>query len=313
MGIEEEISNREPSVAIHELTHGFNAGVLVWNSAGDFWFDEGTSEYTAHLANIALWSQGSGTGRIVFFDDIFQEDAPSASFADLKEYYETNASYMESWNPTDQGVTAFGYAYSELVIRAYVKKYGEDALRGTYACLADVKEATDDWRRRNEITLGCMSKAAGGADTEGMIYPGKEFAGDSEKFAEFMRGVAWSQTSPFKTSKYMNEVITKYGQAIAELGSASKLESAREDYNSALEYYVNGEYDMTMMRLQRASGLIDEAYAEEKNGGIDGIAENATSRSVNESYLEENAGICLQPQAVILLVFMLFMARKVEK
>lgn len=167
--------------AVHETTHAFNSQVPRALGGGN-WFDEGTAKYMEHLAYL---ESGRREGRL--FSDSPRD---KVRISDLLSYFRNNYSFMEQWDPTNESFDEwrnFGYAYSQLVIRAYVDEHGPGALRSTYACLAAHGNDARPRPEFNGVVLGCMSNASGGADPEEILNPGRSLLGDEEEFAAYVR------------------------------------------------------------------------------------------------------------------------------
>ena len=166
---------------VHETTHAFNSQIPHVQGA-DNWFDEGMADYMEHMAFLE-------SGR--YEEALFPENNPRAQthLSDLRYYYGNNYTFMTDWDPTNSAYDEwrnFGYAYSQLVIRAYADEFGSGALRSTYACLAVHGGSSIPQQEFSDMLTDCMSNASGGADPEGFLNPGKSLLGDESAFADYI-------------------------------------------------------------------------------------------------------------------------------
>lgn len=123
--VRDDLGENQRPVLAHEAVHGLNDQYLDWSAPGS-WFDEGTAKYVEFLVRK---SQGDRT-RNVFGEDVTYQEGryrytlPSDGDIDrLWSYYSNDEEWMKTWTP-QQGNRGFGYAYSELVIRNYVRNGG---------------------------------------------------------------------------------------------------------------------------------------------------------------------------------------------
>lgn len=142
-------------ILAHEAVHGLNDQTLNWETSSA-WFDEGTAKYVEFLVRK---SKGDYT-REVFGEPVTytkEEDGrryrytlSSKGDADqLWAYYENGDNWMKHWSPR-KGNRDFGYAYSELVIKNYVRNNG--SLRELYAEIDNTEYETDGekWRELSQ-------------------------------------------------------------------------------------------------------------------------------------------------------------------
>ncbi len=167
--------------AVHETTHAFNSQIPQVKG-GDNWFDEGTAKYMEHLAFLETGTDYEG--------HLFSNrSSDKVRISDLIYYYRNNYSLMEQWDPTNASFDEwqdFGYAYSQLVIRTYVDDHGPGALRVAYACLAAHGGDALPRQEFNDVVLGCMSNASGGADPEEIMNPGRGMMGNETDFTAYI-------------------------------------------------------------------------------------------------------------------------------
>ncbi len=122
-------SDEVKPVVVHETVHGLNHELLDWDRTDSAWFDEGVATHAEDLTRVSL--QGHNRTADLFGEEVsFQDNGyiytlPSRGDRDeLWEYYQSDDNPMKHWSPTD-GNRDFGYAYSELIIKKYVKEGGE--------------------------------------------------------------------------------------------------------------------------------------------------------------------------------------------
>jgi hypothetical protein len=166
---------------VHETTHAFNSQIPHVQGA-DNWFDEGMADYMEHQAFLEAGD---------YEEALFPENNPRAQthLSDLRYYYGNNYTFMMEWDPTNSAYDEwrnFGYAYSQLVIRAYVDEFGSGALRSTYACLVVHGNSVIPQQEFTDLLTGCMSNSSGGADPEEFLNPGKSLLGDEGAFADYI-------------------------------------------------------------------------------------------------------------------------------
>lgn len=131
-------------VLAHEVVHGLNDRILNWDHTRSSYFDEGTGKYVEFLLKKKLYNEGKidEPPRELFGESIrYDPDSgdgkyyklpPKGDKEQLWTYYENDRDFMKTWSAmnADQDTRKFGYAYSELVIRNYVKNGG--SLRELY-------------------------------------------------------------------------------------------------------------------------------------------------------------------------------------
>lgn len=158
---------------LHEVAHGFTEQVIKWAKFEDpktmkpannslAWLNEGISTYVEFALNS---DQGrlypnlfSNTPKQVTRGNLIINLPSAASEDDLWNYYHTTpADEMLTWyydSPTiDIG---FGYSFSELVMRLYIKKNGIDAIQTLYNKLSEVKEPVSSVEEANQKVLEIM-------------------------------------------------------------------------------------------------------------------------------------------------------------
>ena len=123
---------------LHETAHAYNAEATAWSDETVGWFEEGTSRYVEFLVD----RRRDEPRRALFAGDRLRDGervGPSGSLDALLGYYADDG-FMRTWNPSDGDENRrFGYAFSELVLRAYVEENGPTALREAYNELLNVE------------------------------------------------------------------------------------------------------------------------------------------------------------------------------
>jgi hypothetical protein len=136
-----ESASDDVGTVLHETAHGYNAEALAWSDATVGWFEEGTSRYIEFLAD----RRRGETRRALFVGDRIRDGegvGPRGSFEELLGYYASDG-FIRTWKPSDgDGNRRFGYAFSELIIRAYVEENGAGSLRETYDGLRGTESRT---------------------------------------------------------------------------------------------------------------------------------------------------------------------------
>lgn len=138
ISIRDDLGENYLPVLTHETVHGLNDKFLSWDQTESTYLDEGVSEHAEFLMKKKLYRNGrADTGtREVFGDErkyTVEEDDGRYVYTlrsqgdreQLWNYYQDNSDFMVSWNPRQSEETReFGYAYSELLVKYYVKNNG---------------------------------------------------------------------------------------------------------------------------------------------------------------------------------------------
>lgn len=145
---------------LHETAHAYNAKALAWTDETVGWFEEGTSRYIEFLAD----RRRGETRRALFVGDRLRDGeavAPRGSVEDLRRYY-ADGGFIRTWNPSEGDENRrFGYGFSELIVRSYVRENGAKALKGTYDALLDLEKSPASADAATSAVLDSM-----GADTD---------------------------------------------------------------------------------------------------------------------------------------------------
>lgn len=151
-------SNKNVSIVIHEATHGFNQQVLRWDRTSSRWFDEGVAKYMEYLVNRKFGlPQAEIFGERVYFSEDGEEYylEPRKNPEDLLNYYKEGKDYMYEWS-RQESVREFGYAFSELFIRNYLRKNGYGALHDVYRSLKAINRKVSDLEEKRDVILDAM-------------------------------------------------------------------------------------------------------------------------------------------------------------
>lgn len=152
-------------VLLHETTHAYNEKALAWGP-GVGWFNEGVAKYIEFLSSNELgvrqpeifgeaisWKKEcTRNGRRGICTYVLE---PRGQPDDLWNYYQDGTDYMVSWSPSGRN-EGFGYAFSELQIRNYVRQNGASSLHPVYNELRERQETIDDPQRASTIVLEAM-------------------------------------------------------------------------------------------------------------------------------------------------------------
>ncbi len=157
---EELQPNQINTTLLHEATHGFNEQVLKWSDENSLlWFNEGVARYLELVVDV---------NKERIYPNLFGEDKSftegnqittfksGASEEELWNYYKNNEKFMETWNYNEDKNLSFGYAFSELVIRNYVKKHGFDSLQEIFYKLSMQKEKIESVKDSTQLVLNLM-------------------------------------------------------------------------------------------------------------------------------------------------------------
>ncbi len=162
--IRENMSKNEKIATIlHETTHGFNSFALDWDKTNISWFDEGVACYVTSVMSRLL----NETKPQIFGEEVkWKEERtiyslkPNLKPEDLFDYYNKREKWVLSWYPgkyKENYRRNFGYAYSELFIREYLKENGS-ALHRVYQRLLNINKSIEAKDKRNKIILNIFEK-----------------------------------------------------------------------------------------------------------------------------------------------------------
>ena len=160
---EEEDMKDKIATIMHETTHGINSFALDWDKTNISWFDEGVACYVTAVVYRMLnktrpqifgkdvrWRKGGTT--YILKSNLKPED--------LFNYYRKGENWVSYWYPAkykDEYRREFGYAYSELFIREYLKENGS-ALHKVYQNLLKINKSVENEIERNGIILHFLGK-----------------------------------------------------------------------------------------------------------------------------------------------------------
>ena len=144
------------SSLLHETAHGINERALRWKQSEESWFDEGVAKYVEFLYTLETGARQPE----IFGEDVTWTEGftiytlPSRSTSEeLWDYYQSGEDFMGTWRPNNPGTREFGYAFSELVVRDFILRKGDDALHGIFEELLAVTETTETAEESNAVLL----------------------------------------------------------------------------------------------------------------------------------------------------------------
>ncbi len=147
---------------MHETAHGFNSFVLDWDNTKISWFDEGIATCTGSIISRLL----NQTTPELFGEEIRWREKnkiyylePYQKPEDLLNYYKEGKHWMLNWYPKKYADERreFGYAYSELFIRGYLKD-NPKGLHPVYEQLIEIDERVKNEDKRNQILLNILNE-----------------------------------------------------------------------------------------------------------------------------------------------------------
>lgn len=159
---EEDIKDKVATI-MHETTHGINSFALNWDRTNISWFDEGVACYVTSV----IYRMLNETRPQIFGGDIKWRNGtviytlkPNQKPEDLFNYYNKGENWVSNWYPSkyrENYKREFGYAYSELFIREYLKENGS-GLHKVYQKLLKINKSVENENERNEIILHIFGK-----------------------------------------------------------------------------------------------------------------------------------------------------------
>ncbi|MBL7160483.1 MAG: hypothetical protein ISS93_01380 [Candidatus Aenigmarchaeota archaeon] len=144
---------------LHETTHAFNERALRWQRVEVAWFDEGVAKYVEFLVNIEAGKrQAEIFGKPLKWTEGFMiyTLTSHSSPEELWDYYQEEKKFMESWSTDDASTREFGYTFSELFIRDFVRREGPEALHEVFEGLLKVERDAETPEEYNSILLGLL-------------------------------------------------------------------------------------------------------------------------------------------------------------
>ncbi|MCK4729925.1 MAG: hypothetical protein KAT28_01260 [Candidatus Aenigmarchaeota archaeon] len=157
--VRENLSENEKTATIlHETTHGFNSFALDWDKTKTAWFDEGVACYVTSVMYRLL----NKTKPELFGEEIRWREGmkiytlkPNMEPRHLYLYYKQGKNWVSTWYPSkypDKYQREFGYAYSELFIREFLKEDGSN-LHKIYQELLKINKSVENEYVRNILIL----------------------------------------------------------------------------------------------------------------------------------------------------------------
>jgi len=149
------------AVILHETTHAFNAQALEWNESGTAWFDEGTAKFVENLIRGMRGERKANLfrGKVSWIEGSYRYTIePRGNFNDLVAYLNEKKGFMEEWNTDTEETREFGYAFSELYVREYVREKGYEKLQEAYRGMLEINESTKSREEFSSRILGLLGK-----------------------------------------------------------------------------------------------------------------------------------------------------------
>ncbi|RLI99325.1 MAG: hypothetical protein DRP06_03695 [Candidatus Aenigmatarchaeota archaeon] len=157
--VRENLSDYEKTATIlHETTHGFNSFALDWDKTKTAWFDEGVACYVTSVMYRLL----NETKPEIFGEEIKWREGrtihtlkPNMEPRDLHNYYKQGKNWVSAWYPSKHSnkyQREFGYAYSELFIRDFLKEDGSN-LHRIYQELLKINKSVENEYVKNSMIL----------------------------------------------------------------------------------------------------------------------------------------------------------------
>lgn len=149
------------SILTHETVHAINHDVLEWDDTGTAYIDEGLAEYAEFLVDKRLYREGEVDrvpaelfGESIEYterkggDIVRYNVSSSGDKEDLWNYYQQDEDFIKGWHPSQEENREFGYAYSQLIIRNYIREGG--SLDTLYEELESINEVIESEERKAE-------------------------------------------------------------------------------------------------------------------------------------------------------------------
>ena len=147
-------------ILAHEAVHAFNDEPLEWDKTSSSYFDEGTAKY---VESMVRKTEIDHPTRELFGEDVsynretngkkYRYTLPSKGDKEqLWQYYQEDSDFMKFWSAEQQN-RAFGYAYSELIIRNYIANEN-GSIRQLYSELdreQEIEDPEQKWNHYSEV------------------------------------------------------------------------------------------------------------------------------------------------------------------
>ncbi|MFH1235177.1 MAG: hypothetical protein V1493_06205 [Candidatus Diapherotrites archaeon] len=157
------------AVILHETVHAFNAQAMEWNESGASWFDEGTAKFLEGRAEKILGKKNPNLfyGDITWLQGNYKYTLkPAGNAGDLAEYLLQKKRFMEEWDTESEETRDFGYAFSELYVRDFIKEKGFNALQQAYRKLLEIKETAGNRQEFSAEIVSVLGKELYPCDRE---------------------------------------------------------------------------------------------------------------------------------------------------
>ncbi len=140
---EREFEKNAAAVILHETTHAFNAQVMQWNESGAAWFDEGMAKFIEEYVRKLRGERKANlfNGKVSWVEGSYRYTIePRGNLNDLVKYLEDRMDFMKEWDTGNESTREFGYAFSELYIREFVREKGIPELQKKYREMLKIKK-----------------------------------------------------------------------------------------------------------------------------------------------------------------------------
>jgi len=148
----DSFNENSAAVILHEATHAFNAQAIKWDESGAAWFDEGTAKL---IENYVRELRGERKPNLFIGDITWNESnyrytlPPRGNLTGLIAYHLEKHEFMKEWDTGSDETREFGYAFSELYVKEFIKEKGFEELQKSYREMLTVKDSIEN---RTEFT-----------------------------------------------------------------------------------------------------------------------------------------------------------------
>jgi len=142
----ESFNENATAIILHETTHAFNAQAFRWDSSGAAWFDEGAAKL---IENYVRELRGERKANLFIGDITWNENnyrytlVPRGNIEGLISYLLEKNKFMKEWD-TSGDTREFGYAFSELYVKEYIKEKGFEELQKAYRELLLIEDRIEN-------------------------------------------------------------------------------------------------------------------------------------------------------------------------
>ncbi len=143
----EAFNENATAIILHETTHAFNAQAIEWDSSGAAWFDEGTAKL---IENYVRELRGERKPNLFIGNITWNESnyrytlQPRGNIEELVSYLLEKKKFMKEWDTKNGETREFGYAFSELYVKEFIKEKGFEELQKAYREMLAVKDRIEN-------------------------------------------------------------------------------------------------------------------------------------------------------------------------